>query len=362
MNLRENNLLVSKEITYLLIGSMIGVGIFNLPNALVKSSYEAGWIAALIGALYPIWIGLMAILIIKKHEKENILFLSKKYFGKIIGSLFNIVFLANFIFYIVIVISGFNNIFLVYATPFLTSTKIVSFITLSVAFASYKGLKVISKINTLAFYLMLVIFIIIFLGSLRKGSYLNLLPIYDVSILSILKSVKESILSYGGIEIIFLIYPFAKNSKKISRDIFLAVGITAVIYTFTIIMTIYYLGTDIIPKFTWSFLTLSESLTTPVINNFRFIFAFLWMGICLNIVSNYYFSAVLILKDLFNSMSRKSITIVLYFIVTYISIKLSEVTIRKKIIEVVYFKFVIFVIVYTFIITLFVFIRKEDKL
>ena len=362
MNLKENNLLVSKEITYLLIGSMIGIGIFNLPNALVKSSYESGWIPVLIGSVYPLYLGSMAILIIKKEKKRNILFLSKKCFGNIIGSLFNIVFLINFIFYIVIVISGFNNMFTVYATSFLTPTKIVSFITLITAFTSYKGLKVISKINTLFFYLMLIVFIIIFWGALRKGSYLNLLPIYDVSLANILKSVKEAILSYGGLEIIFLIYPSVKNLENIGRNIFEAIGITTVIYTLSTAMTIYYLGVDIIPKYNWSFLTLSESLTTPVINNFRFVFAFFWLGICLNIVCNYYFSAVLIVKDLFNGITRKNITIVLYFIITYVSIKLSENTIRKKFIEVFYFKFVFFVIIYTFIITLFVFIRKEDKL
>lgn len=360
MNLKENNLLVYGEITCLLFGTMLGPGLFSLPNALAKDAYEAAWISALIGAIYPVYLGGLGIYISRNHPKENILVLSKKYFGKILGSILNLLFLIHFVIAISFIISGFNNIYSVYAANFLTPVKIISIFTLLAAVVAYRGLKVIAKVNTITIFLSMTI-LILTLAALSKGSYLNLLPIYDVSFINILKSSKESLYMYGGIEILFLIYPSSKNPKDMARPVLKAVAIIAVFYTVTTAITIYYLGPDIIVKSTWSFIAVSESLTLPIINNFRYIFAFLWLGIAANVISNFYFSSALIAKDLFNKVSRKKIFISLYIIITFISIKLSEVTIRNKIIDMLYGKMVIFIIIYTSSIALFVLYKKDGE-
>lgn len=328
MNIKQNKVLVYPQIKYILLGSMVGIGIFNLADGLAKDSYEAAWIPAILGAIYPLYLGMLAIFISNTHSDENILALSKKYFGKVIGTLLNLIFLIHFIIYTSLIISGFNNICIVYATPFLTPIKLSSIFALLAGITAYRGLAVIAKINKLTFYIFLFILLILLI-SIGQGSYLNLLPITDVSIVNILKSVKSSFLSYGGLEIIFLI--------------------------------IYYLGADIIGKSNWSLISLMESIKLEAINNFRFIFVFLWINIALRVISNFYFSSILIAKELLTNFSRRSISIVLYFIITYLAIKLSEVTIREYFIKTIFEKFVVFVAVYPSIIALFVLIKKDGK-
>ena len=56
----ESNAITPKQVTYLLVGSMIGVGILTLPNDLVAISKQDAWISAFIGAIYPLYMVIIA--------------------------------------------------------------------------------------------------------------------------------------------------------------------------------------------------------------------------------------------------------------------------------------------------------------
>jgi hypothetical protein len=64
---KENSLLVHSEAVHFLIGTMVGIGIFNLSNVLVKDAHEDAWISAALGGIYPLYLALLGIYIIKKH-------------------------------------------------------------------------------------------------------------------------------------------------------------------------------------------------------------------------------------------------------------------------------------------------------
>lgn len=357
MDRQKNNLLVLSEAMHILVGTMIGIGIFNLSNVLVKDSHEDAWISAALGGLYPLYVGFIGSYIIKKHPSENIIDLSKKYLGKVIGTIFNIIFMIFCISNIVFVISGFTIIYDVYATTFLSPFRIISITALMAAITAYKGLKVIGKINTAAFFVTILLLLETFMA-LRKGSYLNLMPVFGSGILNILKSSKESVFSYSGIEILFIIYPYVKNNSKLSKEIFKAVGIAVTIYTLTTALTLYYLSADIVEKSYWPLITVSENLRLTIINNFRIIFSFLWIGIALKTSANFYFAAVFICSSILKKAERISIIGVLYIIIVPITLRLGEATVRNKAISMVIGKFTMFNLIYITIIAFLIFIKK----
>lgn len=358
MNLKENNLLESSEITYVTFGVMLGHGIFTLPNELAKHAYEAAWISAIIGSIYPFYLCALAIFISKNHPKENILVLSKKYFGKTLGSIINFLFLIHFVIGISFVISGFSNIYYIYFVNFLTPVKIMSIFILLVSISAYRGLKTLARINLITFFLSSIL-LLLTLSALIKGSYLNLLPISDVSFMNVLKASKESFYMYGGVEMLFLIYPSFKEPQNMTKPVLRAAGLITFFYTYATIITIYYLGPDVILKSEWSLILVSESLNLTIINNFRYVFELLWISISGNVISNFYYSCSVIAKDLFYKISRKSIFISLYIIITFVATRMPEVTLRKKIIDMLYEKMVVFVIIYTSSIALFVLCNKD---
>jgi spore germination protein len=354
---KEISLLVPSEAMHVLVGTIIGIGIFNLSNVLVKDAYEDAWISAALGGIYPLYLGLLGIYFIKKHPSENILDLSKSYLGKFTGTVLNILFLVFFILNTIFVISGFSIVYRVYATAFLSSFRIISITALLAAFTAYRGLKVIGKINTVAFYLTMIILIESFIA-LRKGSNLNLMPVLDAGIVNILKSTKESIFSYTGLEILFIIYPSVKNNSKFGKEILKATGITILIYTLTTALALYYLSADIVRKTYWPLITISESLKLTVINNFRVVFAFLWMAVALKSAANYYFASTFICSNILKKVKRINIIGALYLIIVPITLMLGEPTVRNKAMKMVVGKVVLYNLFYITIIAVIIFIKK----
>jgi spore germination protein (amino acid permease) len=324
---------------------------------LVKDAHEDAWISAALGGIYPLYLGLLGVYIIKKHPAENILDLCKSYLGKPTGIFLNMLFLVFFILNTVFVISGFSIVYRVYATAFLSAFRIIGITALLAAITAYRGLKVLSKINTVAFYITIIILVESFIA-LRKGSRLNLMPVFDSGIVNILKSTKESVFSYTGLEILFIIYPSVKNNLNLGKVIFKAIGITVMIYTLTTALAIYYLGSDIIDKSYWPLITVSESLKLAVINNFRIIFAFFWMAVALKSAANYYFASTFICSNILQKVKRINIIGALYLIIVPMSLILGETTIRNKVMKMVVGKVVSYNLFYITLITILIFVKK----
>ena len=85
-NVRENES-TYQELTSIIVGTVLGVGIFGLPNRLAEISKQDCWISAALGGVYPLYIVLMCILISKKYPQDNILSVSKNVFGNFLGSI-----------------------------------------------------------------------------------------------------------------------------------------------------------------------------------------------------------------------------------------------------------------------------------
>lgn len=272
--------ITANEFTFILIGIMLDVSVASLPNGVTAIAKQDGWISSILGAIYPLYIGLLAIYVSKKHPDENILVLSKKYLGNIVGNICNILFLLSFFSYYPPLISLVAIIGRTYVVPFLSNYKIHLFVILVGIFAASKGIKLIGKICTIAFYIVLIIIIVSFFV-LKDGSVLNISPILGSGVKNIVKSSVESGYDYALLELAFVIYPFVDDKTKTSKSILSSVLYVCLIYGSISFISIYYMGADIINKTYWSFFTVTEAIKLEVLNNFRYIFVFLWLIVAL---------------------------------------------------------------------------------
>lgn len=354
------NDLTAKQLTYILIGSMIGVGVLSLPNALVKDAKQDAWISAAFGTVYPLYMVSIAILIYRKFPKDNILVLSRRYFGVVLGNILNIFFLCSFIIYLTSDISGLNNILKNHVVSFLKPYKIMLVLTFLGAYTAYKGLKVIGRTSESIFILTCVLSIIPF-AAINKGSLTNVRPFLNSGIMNIISASKNSAFSYGGIEVIFLIYPYLTEPLKFAGSALKSVFFVAVIYTFFTFITIYNIGIDYIPKIIWSFLTVTKIFEVPVINNFRFIFMILWSLIAFKTISTFYFASAYILQDLIKKIDIKKIVIAIYPIVFCVSMLYSIEPKRRVYMDIIVPKLILFNILYVTCITFLVYLKKGEK-
>lgn len=357
----KSNLLEGYEAIGTMIGYVAGIGILSLPASVVKEGKQNGWIAVIVGGIYPLLMVLLCIYYSKNHPDEDILKLSRKYLGHFLGTICNIFFVINFIIYIIAVSSGFSNLIEIYGTEFLEPIKIIFILTVMAAYLANKGIKVLGRANKLFLFLFVILSIILSFA-FQKGQYLNLFPLYDASIVGILKASKEVIFSYGGIEAIFLIYPFIKNKNKTPSVLIKGVVLVILIYTFITFTTIYYLGHKCVIKLLWPVLMVTESINLPFINSFRLLFLLLWSLIIIKLLANEYYAVIYIMKDLFNKQKVERYFIVIYPIFIFLSLQLTknEMT-RRNFLNKVIPPITLFDFLYISIIALLIFVKNKRK-
>lgn len=357
MDKKQVDSLTSYEITFTIIGSVIGVYILSAAGSVTKNAFQDGWISMLLGGIYPLYVVFIASYIIKKYPKENILTLSKKYLGVILGNILNFTFLLQFIFYVTFMVATMISLLRTYNITSLSTIRTIFFMVTIGAYAASKGIKTIVKINVIAFYCMLLL-IIISLAPLKDGSILNIMPVGGSGVINILKDASKSFQSYATIEILLLIHPFAKEGVCVKNAAFKAVLLICIIYTWIIFITIYYLGIELIPQTFWPSIIVFHSIHIPLINNFVTIFMLLWTLIFFKSIANQYFVVAFILKDFFK-INIQNLCLFMWPPVLYLSFLFSS---NVKYSE--YFSssavfILIFNLIYVSIIGLLIFIKQK---
>lgn len=356
-----DDLLEDYEFIGTLVGFIAGIGILSLPAAVVKDGKQNAWMSVIIGGVYPLILGSIGIYYCRKHPNEDILVLSKKYLGNILGIICNIFFLINFLIYIMVVSSGFSNLLRVYGGEFLEPIKIVIVVVLMGAYLASKGIKVIGRVNKILLCLFLVLTLIL-CSAFQVGQYRYLLPIFDVSFFNILKASKESVFAYGGIEAIFLIYPVIKNKDKMPKLVYKGVFITIFIYTFITLISIYYLGHKCTGKLLWPVIMVTESINLPFINSFRLLFLLLWSIIIIKLIANEYYAILYIVKNIINNKRLEKYYILIYIAIVFLSMQLTKSEmVRRTFLDKTIPIITMFNFVYILSIALLIFIKTHSK-
>ncbi|MCH5139025.1 GerAB/ArcD/ProY family transporter, partial [Clostridiaceae bacterium UIB06] len=76
MDKYEDSYLTPSQLTLILVGGMIGIGVLTLPLDVIKDAEQDGWISPILGAVYPLYFILLAQYMHKKFPEQNILALS----------------------------------------------------------------------------------------------------------------------------------------------------------------------------------------------------------------------------------------------------------------------------------------------
>jgi len=351
---KKQSYITVSQFAFIIFGSIVGVGILSLPNGVVKVAHQDGWISTLLGGVYPLYVVMIARYISKKFPNDSILILSKKYFGKFIGSIFNLVFASYFIYTASMIASLYTNLMRNYILGFLTPFKIIAVLFICIMYAASRDLKVIGRISEISFYLTIAL-LLSPIVALRVSSISNICPVFGAGFSSIAKGSMESIFSYSGAEIIFIIYPFLKEKNKMLSSSLISIAMVIVLYVWSVYITTYYLGPDIVIKSYWSLLLVMGSVSITIVNNFKYIFMFLWTLIAFKSMSIYSYAGVHIIKNFTKKMEVKKICFLIYPLLVYLAFKYGNEISRQNISNMVQPCYLIFNLLYITVIFMFVF-------
>lgn len=333
MNNNSENMGLSKsKYISIIVGAIVGIGVLVLPSSLAKDAHQDGWIASAVGIIYPIIFWILSLYIIKNHPNENILVINKRYFGKILGSTFNLVWLSFFGFIAINVLSGYSNLMRSYVVGWLTPFKFLIICAFASVYAGYKGLQTVGRVCEVSMVLTIIL-LISPIPALKIASSLNIRPILGSGIKGILTSTSNSLLSYSGVEVMLLLYPYVKEKKNIKWYSLISIIIVCILYMWVCFIATFYLGPDIVTKSAWPIILATQSVTVTIINNYSYFFILMWGIIGMRCVSVYYYSSILVIKDFLPKVKTKYICLFLYIVFVYLSLKMGNEIHRRSIVD-----------------------------
>jgi len=215
----------------MIFGVQIGIGMLALPRELANKSGTSSWIAIIFGGIICTIISITFIKIREKAPTKSFVDFFTFYLGKILGKIIVFLFSIYFLYmgYTVIVRT------ILYIQSYIlqqTSVTIVLLIFLVPTFQLVSGgVHLIAKyIETIFPIIVFVLLMLLF--TLKDMNIYFILPIIKDGWLPIFKTIPTTTMSFLGIEVIFIIYPYLKEKEKAIKGVIIANAMSTFTYLF----------------------------------------------------------------------------------------------------------------------------------
>lgn len=314
-----NYTITSKQLLFTLISSMVGAGILSLPRVTAEIVGQDAWLAVILGGIIPLISIWLSNILISKYPGLSLVALTEKLAGKFLGRLMA----AAFVIYSITASAITLRVFIEVITMFLLPrTPMLVKIMLGLGICAYmagSGIKVLGRLNELLFYLLIPVLFFYIPAVINYGDFHYLMPAINHSIKEYSKAAVTTGFAYSGFELLIVFGPYVIKKKEALKASMLALFITAAMYLYVVMTTVTVLGPGLTQKFTWPAIRVLSVMDIPVLERIEFIAILAWIGVAIKPVSNQYFCASLIIKDIFGIKSLGPVVLLLYPIIAYVA-------------------------------------------
>lgn len=311
--------ITSKQLTFILVGCMLGTGVITLPRVTTEVIEQDAWLAVFFGAIIPFLSLWLTSRIIGKYPGLSFIALTEKLAGKIFGRLLAAVFAIYSILAAAVILRIFLEIITMYLLP---KTPMLVKVMLGLGVSAYmasSGIKVLGRLNEFLFYVLLPLVLFVLPALFIYGDIHYLMPVLNHSINEYSKAAITTGYAYSGFETLIVFGPYVIKKKETFKASIIALSITVSLYLFAVITTMVVFGAGLTQKITWPVLRILSVVDIPVFERIEFLFILAWIGSSIKPVCNQYFCACLIIKDMFGIKSLGAVVAILFPIIAFIA-------------------------------------------
>ena len=341
----------------LIIGGFIGPGFLKMPNILAQTAKQDAWIAAIVALIYPFTMILLCCYIAKRVGSRDIIDVTKDYMGKYLGSIVGFLFLLQSLIFTVTITGDLISISETYVVGFLTPLKITVIGFFISIYTSSKDIDTISKVNELIVFFISIL-ILLSLSSFKNLSLLNIQPVLGSGIKNIALASKDTAYVYIGAEVLLFFNKYVFPRENILKYSLLSIVFSTVIWVSTTLITLLFLGPDIVLKSKWPFIYVYSTVNLRIISNFMYIFIYIWSFIIFNCLGTYLFMGLEMLSTL-TTLKKRNLTIILTPLLFFFALILYKQKYRSYFIDIFSFSYVLFN--YIYVLSLILLIKIRDK-
>lgn len=266
---------------FFIIASMqLGVGLIGIPRIVFMEAGHDAWISILIAYLYIALLLFVMLYILRQYENTDILGVQADLFGSFISKVLGTVYILYFIFYILSTLVTYIEIIKVFVLPDSNAFVLGCMLLIIAIYTVFGGLKAVVGVTFLFFMFSSWLFVLL-IQPIRQMDFLNFLPVMDKDIMDILRGTIAASYTFTGFEILFFIYPFVANKKKIGKPVFLGLSYFTFLVLLSTNIAIGFLSPAQLERRIWVVLNLFKIQTSPIIERLDYVVIAEWMMVAM---------------------------------------------------------------------------------
>lgn len=246
----------------MILGYGIGGGILTLPSQAAGIFAAAGWVPVFLIGLLNIGIAWVVGRLAEKFPEETIIEYSPRLLGKVIGLLFNLVFIVHLFLVLPVnirILQELVNISLLPGAPtwFVSGTYL-----LALAYGASREVDQIAQVNELLIEIAILVLLFVSLAAFQHFDPIHLLPVFSRDQLRMvqLDQLIGLAFAFGSLPVVNMVIPYIRNPHQTTKATVKANSIIALVYTFFTVVTIGVFGYKETVDLSWVALELAKSV------------------------------------------------------------------------------------------------------
>ena len=335
MNAIELNLKVKKSLRirafqmyFIIVGIQVGVGILGTPRYIFNQSQQDAWLSILIAFIYMILLVWTMFVILGQYENADIFSIQVDLFGKWIGKALGTIYILFFMAELLSVLISYIQIVHVFLFPTMPSYIMAFLLIFLATYAVLGGIRVV--VGTVFLFSLLSPWILVLLyDPITRMEWSHFLPLFDASMIELLKGARTTAYSFFGLEILFIIYPFIDNKKNAKIPTFLALCTSTLLVLVTTIISIGYYSPNDFNLMDWPVLSLFKSVAFSFMERFDYLVIAEWMMVILPMMALLMWMITHGTKRLYGISQKKTLYLVSILLIIIASLFNTDYQIEK---------------------------------
>ncbi|NYE04009.1 spore germination protein (amino acid permease) [Bacillus niacini] len=314
--------ILSTFILFFIIHSIqVGIGIQGFQRIIFSEAKNDSWISVVLAGVFTHIVVFFIIKTLQLYGPTDIYGIHIEVYGKWIGKAVNCIYIFYCLGMFVVILNNYIEVIQTWVFPTVPTWLFSISILLLVVYGVTGGIRVIAGAGF--FSIILSVWILSFIGyPLRFVDFHHLLPVMESNITSILKGSYKMTITLIGFEILYIVYPFMEDRKKVIKYAHLGVAATNILYLILMLLTLSYFSPGQLENTNWPTLSLFKIVKLPFIERTEYVAVSYWLLIILPNLLLYMWAAVRGIKRSFERKTKGVIwffTIFLFFVSIFIN-------------------------------------------
>lgn len=298
--IKNNDKISANQVSILLFVTIVGAGVLSLPADVAKVAGPDSLLIILLGGIVALFFARLILYISSRFPTETFVEYTSKLVTKPISVIISIGLVIYFSAFVSLDLRVFGEVLKIYLLPRTPIEIIMLTMLFTSAYLVRYGIEPIARMSEILFPIIVIPLILLFLPTLTDVDLSNFLPVLRTPLLKLLKGIAQTAYSFIGFEILYMIYPHTENTKKLGKNVNMAMFLTIIFYIYITFFTIGIYGYKETKDQLWPLLTVIKSINFPgfFIENLEGFVMAIWTFTIFTSIYSFYYAAALTMGNL----------------------------------------------------------------